>query len=145
MNNDLHNLLVQIDQKLDLILQRLEPTGDPATAREEQVLRIGKRWQEIMGYENRRLTKSRKGVINARLKDGFSEADWEDVLQFISKSSFHRGKNPTNRAYDDLVHFAGSTEKFERNLDAAHGGLLTGSTTAESLRASTKATQTRLL
>lgn len=89
------------------------------TSETSSVEQVFGHWVEACGYEGTRLTKSRRQHIEARLREGFTVADFREVIDWVAGNAWFRGENDRGRAYDDFSTFARSESRFQHYLDQA--------------------------
>lgn len=99
----------------------------PSPEVEAQIEKIYQAWKYFMDFPDRKLTRShsrsRWHVIHARLKEGYTYAQFEGVIRWAANEPFFRGQNDRNTPYDDIGNLFGSAEKFDRYLLRAGGTL----------------------
>jgi hypothetical protein len=66
------------------------------------ILRVFTFWQTRLNHPKALLTNDRKGVIAARLKDGYSVEDLEKAIEGCRSSSYHMGQNDQGQIYDSI-------------------------------------------
>lgn len=64
-----------------------------------------------------KLDTNRKGVIKARLEDGYSVEELKLGIDYVRASEFHMGQNEQGKLYIDLNDHVFNKKKFERNLE----------------------------
>jgi len=81
------------------------------------------RWIEKTGRNpnQNRLTKTRRGLVNARLRDGYPLSQLEAAIDGIAASSWHAGSNPSSKRYDTFDFIFRSGENVEKGCEAATG------------------------
>lgn len=68
---------------------------------------------------DRALTARREGIIRARLREGFTVAQLQQVATWVSGNAFLRGSNSRARSYDDYRYMYRSRERVEDYLQQA--------------------------
>jgi hypothetical protein len=94
------------------------PTAEERTALEA----IWQTWLRCMGYatmQGRPMGLSREKYALARLREGRTVEEFQQILEWVSTDPFLRGKNQQGRAYDDYDTLFGSSAKFEKYLKLA--------------------------
>ena len=90
------------------VVKDLSPKAD------DTVNRIFNYWLTVMNKTAAsKLTPKRRTCINARLKEGYSEAQIFDAINGCSRSSHHMGKNDQGTVYDCLTLICRSGDKLE--------------------------------
>lgn len=92
--------------------------GQPVPATEPAVLRLYKKWQELFGFERKKLTTNRRTKIRARLKV-FTEQELTLALETASQDPGTLGHNRLNRPFTDLVNIFRNDERVDMYLDMA--------------------------
>jgi hypothetical protein len=66
-----------------------------------------------------RLTRSRRSLINGRLRDGYTEEQLFAAIDGIAASDWHRGANPGGKRYDTFEFIFRSGENVEKGMEAS--------------------------
>lgn len=77
-----------------------------------------------------RLTTKRRGLVRARLKDGYTEEQLRQAIQGIAASPWHQGQNPSGQRYDTFQFIFRDGENIEKGIERIAGASATGSTDA---------------
>lgn len=113
-------------------------------ALDDSVARVLNHWQACTGRTGTLHTASRKRCVAARLREGYTEAQLCSAAEALAESPHHRGENPQRVRYDDVMYFAGSTERLDRWLSATPEGIrATGEDRMASARAEATARRAR--
>jgi uncharacterized phage protein (TIGR02220 family) len=83
----------------------------------EEIREVFDHWQARTKRPTAKLNEARKTTIRARLREGFTVAQLQNVIDFAAESSFHQGENDRGNRYDWIRHIMGSSSKVERNLE----------------------------
>lgn len=99
--------------------------GGPRNANELAFLQwLWDFWLDIMNYRDRnlRLGKERTKIALARLREGHTIGEFQEILEWASRDAWMMGQAPkSTRAYNDFADLFGS-DKFDRYLTKARTG-----------------------
>ncbi len=77
-------------------------------------LDVFRRWQEVMGHPQAKLTPKRRRRIDARLAEGYCVEQLMSAIDGCRASPYHQGQNETATVYDDIELICRSGEKVEQ-------------------------------
>lgn len=89
----------------------------------DQITAVFDYWRSIMGHARARLDDSRKKIILARLKDGYTVEDLCLAIDGNKASAWHQGENDRGGIYDGIeliCRSASHVDKFIRAGEQAH-------------------------
>lgn len=72
-------------------------------------------WQEVLGYQRRKMTWARDRAIHARLKH-FTIAQLKRVVDIVRNDAWWRGANARNTPYDDIINIFRNDMRVEKFL-----------------------------
>lgn len=97
----------------------IAPMAPVLRAASAQVERIFAAWREVLGHERARLDAVRRRVIEARLADGYSEAELVLAFYGCRFSAFHQGDNKHGQVYDSITLILRDADHVERFMAIA--------------------------
>lgn len=118
-----------------------DPQGSPSKAVHARgaAQRVFDYWRVATKHDGAKLTDKRRRLIDARLKDGYSEEQLCAAVDGCKASAFHQGENERAAVFDDIELICRTGEKLESFIN--HGQRkpsarlsLAGERTADNLR-----------
>ncbi|MBX3267049.1 MAG: conserved phage C-terminal domain-containing protein [Acidobacteria bacterium] len=79
----------------------------------EQVQEIFEHWQRVMNHPRSKLDASRRRVIAARLKEGYTVEQIKAAIDGCKASEWHQGGNSSGAIYDGLTLICRNAEKLD--------------------------------
>lgn len=74
-------------------------------------------YKKVTGRAHHELTREKRAMIEARLKEGFTLDQLNHISSWVSQKPFYLGKNDTGTRLDRIDVLFGSREKVEKLLD----------------------------
>ncbi len=78
-----------------------------------QIAEVFEHWQRVMNHPRAKLDASRRRVIAARLKEGYTVEQIKAAIDGCKASDFHQGKNDAGAVYDGLTLICRNAEKLD--------------------------------
>lgn len=91
-------------------------------------------WRELFDYARAQHTDDRRAKVNARLEEGYSVEDLEQVLRIAVNDPWWRGHNDRQTPYDDVIHLFRTGSRVDQFLARAKRGLTGKPRTVDRLR-----------
>jgi uncharacterized phage protein (TIGR02220 family) len=76
-------------------------------------------WTITMNRQQAKLTRGRKAKVRARLKEGYTVAEFKQAIDGCKASAYHMGQNDQRTVYDDLTLICRNGEKVEFFIEKA--------------------------
>jgi DNA-binding transcriptional ArsR family regulator len=114
--------------------KRRQTYSDWPEARKADVTRLIDLWRELFDYARAQHTDDRRAKVNARLEEGYSVEDLEQVLRIAVNDPWWRGHNDRQTPYDDVIHLFRTGSRVDQFLARAKRGLTGKPRTVDRLR-----------
>jgi hypothetical protein len=112
---------IDLDIDLDKDLDETKEPSSPSVPKDDTPRRLFEHWLTATSRNpnQNRLTKKRRGMVRARLADGYTEDQLRTAIDGIAGSAWHAGGNPDGTRYDTFQFIFRDGENVEKGIERA--------------------------